>query len=147
MQCHSTIARGEEVLNDSCFFHSWYSVMSRYFFPVLHCSWNSERRAPMRRMAESSFGKIRITRSRRRISSLSRSWELVLRSRTRYFLGKVKMFNVSSNPSSRHSMALGAFFSKIRRISFRTIRASSIVSERNSRDRAWAKGPLWEAGA
>ncbi len=57
MQCHSTIARVEEVLNDSCFFHSWYSVMSRYFFPVLHCSWNSERRSPMRRMAESSFGK------------------------------------------------------------------------------------------
>jgi len=90
---------------------------------------------------------VRITLSRRRISSLGLSRELVLRSRTRYFLGKVKMFNVSSNPSSRHSMALGAFFSKVRRISFRTVRASSIVSERKRRERAWARVPLWEAGA
>ena len=67
--------------------------------------------------------------------------------RTRYFLGKASMFIASSNPSSRHSMALGAFFSTVRRISFRTVRASSIVSERNSRERAWASGPLWEAGA
>ena len=32
---HSTTERREGVLRGSCFFHSRYSAMSKYFFPVL----------------------------------------------------------------------------------------------------------------
>ena len=144
---HSTTERREGVLSGSCFLHSWYSDMSKYFFPVLHCSWNSERRAPMSRMAESSLGKIRITRSRLRTSSFSRSWEFVLLSLTRYFRGKDKIVSDSSKPSSRQSIDFGAFFKKESRISFLRTRASSFVSARNKRPRANARGPRWEAGA
>ena len=144
---HSTTERREGVLKGSCFFHSQYSAMSKYFFPVLHCSWNSERRAPMSRMAESSLGKIRITRSRLRTSSFSLSWEFVLLSLTRYFRGKDRIVRDSSNPSSRQSIDLEAFFSKVARISFLMARASSFVSARNKRPKASARGPRWEAGA
>ncbi len=138
---HSTTDRIEGVLRGSCFFHSQYSAMSKYFFPVLHCSWNSARRAPMSRIAESSLGKIRITRSRLRTSSFSRSWEFVLLSLIRYFLGKDKIVSDSSKPSSRQSIDLGAFFSKASKISFLIARASSLVSARNSRPRTKARGP------
>ena len=71
---HSTTERMVGVLGGTSFFRSKYSVMSKYLFPVLHCSWNSARRAPIKRMAESSLGKMRVTRSRLRTSSFSRSW-------------------------------------------------------------------------
>lgn len=50
-------------MSGSCFFHSKYSVISKYFFPVLHRSWNSERRAPMSRIAASSLGNSKDQRS------------------------------------------------------------------------------------
>ena len=105
---HSTTKRRVGVLGGTCFFRSKYSVMSKYLFPVLHCSWNSARRAPIKRMAESSLGKMRVTRSRLRTSSFSRSWEFVLPSRTRYFRGKKRIVSDSSKPPSRQSIDLGA---------------------------------------
>ncbi len=47
--------------------------MSKYFAPVTHCSSCSRSNAPIKRKADGALGKIRITRSRRRTSSLSRS--------------------------------------------------------------------------
>ena len=134
-------------MRGSCFFHSQYSAMSKYFFPLLHCSWNSARSVPIKWNSESSLGKIRITRSPLRTSSLSRSREFVLLNLTRNFWGKDRIVSDSSNPSSRQSIDLGAFFSKVPMISLLRTRASSFVSARNSRPKASARDPLWEAGA
>ena len=61
----------------------------------------------MSRMADASLGKIRITRSRRRISSFSRSCLFVERSRRRYGFGSAKTASASSNPSSRYATVFG----------------------------------------
>lgn len=42
--------------------------MSKYFLPVAHLSSSSMSRAPIKRITDSRFGKIRITRSRRLIA-------------------------------------------------------------------------------
>ena len=63
-------------------------------------------------VADSALGKIRITHSRRRISSFKRSCMLVVRSRRRYFSGSTITLTASSKRSSRQATALGAIVSK-----------------------------------
>jgi len=100
----------------------------------------------MRRWADSSLGKIRITRSRRRISWISRSCMLDDFSRRRYFSGNASTASASSSPSSRQVTALGAFYSisSIRAWAFS--RASAAVSDRNIRFRPSASASLCREG-
>jgi len=66
----------------------------------------SARNAPIRRSAEASLGKMRITRSRLLISSFNRSCIFVVRNRLRYFSGNAMTAIASSNPPSRQATAL-----------------------------------------
>ena len=91
--------------------HSMNSSMSRYFRSC-QTSFCSAGKAPIRRKADSSFGKMRMTRSRRRISSLSRSYILVVRSLRRYFSGRAMTAMASSNPSSIQATAFAAVLAK-----------------------------------
>ena len=75
MKGHSITGNRERFREEGvCFGHSWYSVISRYFFPVLQVSCHSDRRAPTSRIAEASWGKIRIARFRLRTAFWSPLW-------------------------------------------------------------------------
>jgi len=89
-------------------FHCQYSAMFRYLRPVDQSSSFSISTAPINLTAESSFGNILITRSRLRISSLSLSAQLVVRSLLRRHSGRTITAIASSKPSSSLSIALGA---------------------------------------
>ena len=79
---------------------------------VCHCSLNSASRAPIKRNADSSLGKIRTTRSQRLISSLSRSCMFVVRNVLGYLSGGTIIVIASSKASSRQLTALGTLPSK-----------------------------------
>lgn len=92
------------------FFASMWSNHScqNIFSLTMHQS-SSIRKAPIRRRLDSRLGKIPITRSRRRISSFTRSKELVVRNPVWYLLGSSKTALASSNFFSKTSMTWGAF--------------------------------------
>ena len=77
-------------------------------WPLFICSINN---APIRRTTDSTFGKIRITRSLRLISSLSLSMLLIVPSLFRYFKGKFMTAMTSSKPNSMTAMAFETLFS------------------------------------
>lgn len=81
--------------------------MSKYLRSC-QVSFCSARSAPIKRSADASFGKMRITHSRRRTSSFNRSCMLVVRNRSRYFSGSASTASASSRPASNHSIALVA---------------------------------------
>ena len=128
--------------------HHWLSIHGNHSgrgiaFLTIHQSY-SRRKAPMRRRLDSRLGKIRITRSRRRISSFTRSRELVVRSLARYRLGSSQTAVASSNPFSKTSMAWGAFPSYSSRVWFKRKRAvSRLAASKIPRTLEWISS--WRA--
>ena len=88
------------------------SSISRYSRSC-QISFYSASKVLIRRRADSSLGKMRITRSRLLTSSFKRSCIFVLRNRLRYFSGRLITAMASSNPSSMHSTDLGGSLGEV----------------------------------
>lgn len=100
--------------------------------PAEQASSCSNSTAPSNRRADSPFGKMRMTRLRRRISRLRRSSPFVPRSLRRYGSGRFITAMASSNPLSSRSMALGALAEYRSRIPLSNSRAVASFGASNS---------------
>ncbi len=99
--------------------------MSRYFLPLAHFFVYLHKQSSDQANNRFTVRNMRMTRSRRRISSLSRSMPFVVRSRLRYFSGSRRTAVASSKPFYKTEIAFAALASYISTVCCNNNRAVS----------------------